>query len=160
MTDIALGKVLETAVLREFFASLFPGLVVRVGDSWDDVETPFDVVVILHPNDSEFPCGLGVVAKMREGRDFEAWLRGLARALGEHFGTPAFCDGSPYGDTPSPYWALVWDQGQAFLGCDLETTLGDGEGGPVRIVRKLDPAPSDNPAAAELKAWIHDRDHG
>lgn len=158
MTDIALGKPLSGDDIRGFFDAAFASLVVAVASSWEDIEPPFDVAVVLHPNESEFPCGLEVTAHMQPGRDFEAWLRGLAKALGDDFGVPAFCDGTPFGDTPSPYWGLVWDGGEAYLADDLKTKLADGEGGHVKIVRKLVGSFPEIPDRNSLCVWVQRHD--
>lgn len=152
--DIALGKVLENSEIREVLCALMPGLSVAVRDTWEAVEPGLDVVLVRQPNDSEFPCGLSAGVKLEDGRDLEAWLRGLARALGERLATSAICDGSPYGDTTAPYWSVIWRDGEAYLGDDAETTLADGRGGPVRIVRRLALPLAGVPDAAALRAWV------
>ena len=153
MTDIAIGKMLTPDEIREAMSAVFAGLVVVVAEAWETVEVSFDIGVRLQPNESEFPCGLEVAAPMRPGRDLEAWLRGLAKVLGEHFGVPAICDGTSFGDTDSPYWSLVWKDGAAFLADDLDTTFADGEGGPVKIVRELEEPPQ-VPDRQALAAWV------
>ena len=154
MTDLALGKLIDTHELRQVLTSLFAELEVTVIRSWDELEAPVDVVVLVEPNESEFPLGLQIGAQIQDGRDSEAWLRGLARALGEQFGTSAICDGSPYGDNNGPYWSLVFDANAAYLADDLDTTFADGRGGPVKIVRKLEGSQLDLPDAATLRSWV------
>jgi hypothetical protein len=113
-----------------------------------------DVALLLYPNPSEFPLGLGVSTRMKDGCDFETWLRGLARALSVHCRTRTICDGTPYGDTVGPYWSLIWNNGEPILGYDLETTISDGAGGPVKVVRALDLARVTFTPAEELATWI------
>lgn len=118
------------------------------------VPTAHDLAVVLYPNESEFPCGLSISAHIVPGHDLELWLRGLARALSIHFQARSLCDGTPFGDHPSPYWSLIWDNGSPLLGDDLESTLGDGAGGPVKIVRALATESIAVPTPRDLQQWL------
>jgi hypothetical protein len=61
----------------------------------------------------------------------------LARRFARAYNCRSICDGSDYGDYPSPYWDIIWDQGRSFLADDCDTEFGDRSGGPVKIVREI-----------------------
>lgn len=42
------------------------------------------------------------------------------------------------GDDDSPYWSIIWDDGIAYLADDSDSLFGDGEGGKVKKIKKLD----------------------
>lgn len=88
-------------------------------------------------NHSEFPLGLDVDVLLDEGGNMQHWLLGLARALSIDLSCRTICDGTGFGDDESPYWSVVWDQGVPYLADDLNSIFVDGEGGPIRIVRRL-----------------------
>lgn len=136
--DLALSKAVSSAELERVLRELLQVADVRVL-SLDEGAEPArpQVAVYLTENTSEFPCGLDVGVVLAAGRSTQHWLIGLAGALSRHLGCRAICDGSGFGDDESPYWSIVWDRGVPFLADDAGSTLGDGEGGPVRIVRRL-----------------------
>jgi hypothetical protein len=70
-----------------------------------------DVIIVLVANPSEFPVGQIILAQMKPEFDFEDWLRDFAVALSRSPNTQTICDGTRYGNTSSPYWSLVWDNG-------------------------------------------------
>jgi hypothetical protein len=136
--DIALSKVISPERLGAYLARLLPGAAVDVrtsdsSESWRDC----DVAMTIVDNPSEFPCGLCVGVNLTDASRVEDWLRELARLLSIEFECRVVCDGSPFGDDQSPYWVIVWDAGEPYLGDDVHSLLGDGEGGSVRIVRPL-----------------------
>lgn len=136
--DIALAKAVSRAELERVLCELLQVAEVRVL-SLDAVAEPASpqVAVYLTENASEFPCGLDLGVVLAAGRSTQHWLIGLARALSLTFNCRALCDGSGFGDDGSPYWSIVWDRGVPFLADDAGSTIGDGDGGPVRIVRRL-----------------------
>lgn len=136
--DIGLGSDFSIDDLRAAFAKVLPGCWIDVVETIGDASNAAcDVLVIRSTNASEFPTGVSVNAKLQPGRDYEAWLREIARCLSETLATRTIFDGSPYGDTGAPYWSLVWDSGAPFLADDHETVFADGAGGPVQIIRPL-----------------------
>lgn len=136
--DIALSKAVSSAELESVLRELLQVADVRVL-SFDEgaASASPQVAVYLTENPSEFPCGLDLGVDLAAGRNTQHWLIGLARALSLTFNCRTLCDGSGFGDDGSPYWSIVWDRGVPFLGDDAGSTIGDGEGGPVRIVRRL-----------------------
>ncbi len=97
------------------------------------------IVIGLDANESEFPTR--VVFTVFPGPEDEAVVMPvtieLARRFSAAFGCRTICDGSGYGDSPSPYWSIIWDADKAYLADDVNTIFGDGEGGEVAIVREL-----------------------
>ncbi len=154
MTDLALGKHLSRDDLGRFLHALLPGVHVEVLDDGEVPNLDFDVHVSIELNASEFPLGLCILVAMRSGRDMEAWLGGVARALSNHFDARSICDGTRYGDSRAPYWSLIWDQGVAYLADDCDSLFADGEGGAVRVVRPLGAGVVDVPAVQELADWV------
>lgn len=138
IVDIALSKDVSVCGIRACLTVLLPGVAldVRTLDSPEQWRSS-DVDATLMPNDSEFPCGLGIGVRITDGSRTGEWLRELARQLSIHFSCRVVCDGTGFGDDDSPYWAIVWDCGAAFLANDCGTTYADGEGGPVKLVRPL-----------------------
>lgn len=149
--DIALSRQVDEAAVSEVLTSVFPSCAVHVTTFEEYDLRKADVFVFIIRNDSEFPLGLSVSACLHAGCDFGEWLRELARVLSERFCAKAICDGTPYGDDGSPYWSLIWDDGLAYLADDINTLYSDGEGGPVRVVRKLDAVRSHH---VPLSLWV------
>ena len=79
------------------------------------------------------------------GTDEEAIVIGLelGRRFAARFGCHTICDGSGLGDDESPYWSVIWAGEVAHLADDCSTTFGDGEGGPVRVIREIRIPPAD-----------------
>ena len=139
--DIGIASQLTIADLQAALVAILPGCDVAVVESHKALlGVTGDVIAVRVTSRSEFPTGISVNARLAPGCDFEDWLRELARCLSEKLQARTICDGSPFGDSAAPYWSIVWESGQAFLADDCGTAFGDGEGGPVRIVR---PLPSD-----------------
>lgn len=136
--DLALSKAVSRAELERVLCEMLQVAEVRVL-SLDQGAGPArpQVAVYVTENASEFPCGLDLGVVFAAGRDPQHWLIGLARALSLTLSCRVICDGSGFGDDGSPYWSIVWDRGVPFLADDAGATIGDGEGGPVRIVRRL-----------------------
>ena len=104
-------------------------------------ELPWPPIVIdVVPNESEFP----VVVEFyqfpgaQDEQQMMPVMIELAGRFSDAFQCRTICDGSGYGDDDSPYWSIIWDHGVAYLADDGGSLFGDGEGGPVRIVRELD----------------------
>lgn len=136
--DIALSKSVCSAELESVLRELLQVVDVQVLSLEEVAETASpQVAVYLSANASEFPCGLDLGVVLAAGRSTQHWLIGLARALSLVFNCRVLCDGSGFGDDGSPYWSIVWDRGVPFLADDAGSTIGDGDGGPVRIVRRL-----------------------
>ena len=136
--DIALSREVPLDELRDRLTALFPGVVVDVRasdslDSWNKC----DVLVIVMPTESEFPCGLSIGVELTDESATEGWLRELARRLSIELRCRVICDGSGFGDDESPFWSIVWDSGAAYLADDCGTDPAEGEPGPVQIVRLL-----------------------
>lgn len=157
--DIALSLDVSIDDLRAYLTALLPGVAldVRTLDS-PDAWRKCDVAVTIVPNDSEFAVGLDVGVAMTDESRIEEWLRELARQLSIEFSCRVVCDGTGLGDDNSPYWSIVWDSGAAYLADDCRTTLADGEGGPVRLVRPL-PALGNPEQPIDLAACVR-RDSG
>lgn len=97
-----------------------------------------DITVRMTENHSEFPIGLDVDVLLDEGGNMQHWLLGLARSLSIELSCRTICDGTGFGDDESPCWSLVWERGVPYLADDLNSALADGEGGAVRIVRRVE----------------------
>ena len=93
---------------------------------------------ILAINSSEFPTLLDVFPDPLEPRAVYREQLQLARFLSERLLCRTICDGSEHGDSAAPYWSIVWDGGIAWLADDCGSEYADGEGGPVRLVRRLE----------------------
>lgn len=138
IVDIALSKSVTRAELESVLRELLQVADVRVLNPDEAAESASpQVAVYLSANASEFSCGLDVGVVLAAGCNPQYWLIGLARALSLTFNCQVICDGSGFGDDGSPYWSIVWDRGVPFLADDAGSTIGDGEGGPVRIARRL-----------------------
>ena len=136
--DIALSKHVTPEDLQAGLSALLPGRVVHIFQDMADAPWPaFDVAVSIHDNPSEYPCGLSVLVALIDEAGSAAWLRELARQLSIKFACRVICDGSEFGDDNSPFWSIVWDAGDAYLADDCNTIFADGEGGPVKIMRRL-----------------------
>jgi hypothetical protein len=138
--QVGIGRVCDATEVRVALADYWPGAVVAVLACVEELLTrpSGDITVILHRNPSEFPVLLDV---MPDPPDEPSVYRGqlrLAEFLSARLGCRTICDGSAHGDEPSPYWAIIWDSGEAYLADDANTVFVDGEGGPVRVVRRLE----------------------
>ncbi|MDP7286447.1 MAG: hypothetical protein QGH94_00495 [Phycisphaerae bacterium] len=136
--DIAISRSASVAELQERIGRHLTGLLVVPDiECLGSLRQQADVLMWVCENPSEFPVGLGVSVSLIDGVDYEHWLIELARVLSVEFACRTICDGSEFGDSGGPYWSIVWDNGTPFLADDAGTTIGDGEGGPVRIVGPL-----------------------
>jgi hypothetical protein len=60
----------------------------------------------------------------------------LARRLSIRFKCSTVCEPGklkPKGFESSPYWDIVWNEGQAFLGDDVDSEGFAGEGGKINV---------------------------
>lgn len=133
--QIGIGKRCDPHEVQAALAAYFPGCPIRVYPSieafGEAVPWLGSINAILHSNPSEFPLILDVYPEPPRG---PPWL---ARFLSERLSCRTICDGSEHGDSAAPYWSIVWDRGVAWLADDCHTMFADGEGGPVRLVRRL-----------------------
>ena len=138
--DIGIGAILSASDLQSTLQRQVPSCIVRVVGSFEELlGLEGDVRVVRSESPSELPTGIQVNARLREGTDYEAWLREIARSLSEMLNCRTIVDGTRFGDSPSPYWSLVFDGSVAYLADDLGSAFGedDPKGGPVRIIRQL-----------------------
>lgn len=154
MTDIVLAITPDTAQVRSALESIFTGCRVWVTTDWGLLGPESDVIVVVTANQSEFPCGLSIMAQLKPQAGREIWLCGLAKALSDQLEARVCCDGTRVGESGSPYCSLIWDKGSPYLADDFETMLGDGEGGPLRVIRRLEPQSLSIPSASELGEWL------
>lgn len=89
--------------------------------------------VILTENRSEFPFGLSF---QDQGNDHENWLLQCARTLSVQLGCRTLYSGNPV-EPDNPFLCIVFDSGQAFLADDEGSTLAEGRGSPVNIIRRI-----------------------
>lgn len=135
--DIGASTILMPATLRKILASALPLCSVEVTDS-DFSAPPADVVVAITRNRSEFPMSIDVVVSLVDGVSPQRWLLELSRRISVAASCRTICDGTGFGDDPSPYWSIVWDNGMAHLADDVDSVIADGDGRPVRLIRRLD----------------------
>lgn len=128
--------------VRVKLESWFP--VATVGDLDQLVEEPPEtpwppIVINLDSNESEFPICIRfcLFPALREEAAVLPVMIELARRFSSAYGCRTICDGSGYGDSPSPYWSIIWEAGKSYLANDSSTMFGDGEGGEVAIVREV-----------------------
>jgi hypothetical protein len=118
-------------------SSLFEvDLPVVVLEDWDDERArDFGSVhtVILAENRSEFPYGLSF---QEQTENQESWLLSCARKLSVELGCRVLYTGNPV-QPDNPFFCVVFDSGQAFLADDEGSILAEGQGGPVKILRRL-----------------------
>lgn len=146
---IALSVRKTAAEISSLMALWFPNLLIS---SWDlssteqadkslkDPKTEHaDILFQIYYNKSEFPTGIHL--DKYPGPQDEAVIMPvmieLARRFARAYNCRSICDGSGYGDTPSPYWDIIWDNGKSFLADDCDTEFGDQSGGAVRIIREI-----------------------
>lgn len=111
-------------------------LPVVVLDDWNDAhsrETAPVHTVILTENHSEFPFGLSF---QDQQSDQESWLVNCARTLSVTLGCRTLYTGNPV-DPDNPFLCVVFDSGQAYLADDEGSALAEGQGGPVKVIRRL-----------------------
>ena len=131
--DIFLTAKPTVTDLSSLFDVDWPVLV--LGD-WDDErarEFGSAHTVILTENRSEFPYGLSFQAQTE---DQESWLLSSARKLSVGLGCQVLYTGNPV-QSDNPFLCVVFDSGQAFLADDEGSILAEGQGGPVKILRRL-----------------------
>jgi hypothetical protein len=125
------------AALKNWFSHLEIGVFNKLVE--EDLPWPSIVIDVVR-NESEFPVVIQFYQfpGPQDEQQIMPVMTELAGRFSDAFQCRTICDGSGYGDDDSPYWSVIWDHGVAYLADDGETLFGDGEGGPVRIVRKLD----------------------
>lgn len=105
----------------------------------EDLPWP-SIVIGVERNESEFPVLVQFYQfpGPQDEQQIMPVMIELASRFADEFKCSTICDGSGHGDDESPYWSMIWDHGVVYLADDAGTLFGDGEGGPVRIVRELD----------------------
>ncbi len=111
------------------------------------------IVFALDHNPREFPLVVTFYDSpgQTDGATATAAMIEVARRFAETYHCRAICDGTGYGDDDSPCWSIVWDSGRSYLADDCGTIFGDGEGGPVRVVREIAVVPARLDRAARIE---------
>ncbi|SDW89763.1 hypothetical protein [Lysobacter enzymogenes] len=127
------------------FAQHAPDARLRWCDIDEDCENA--IFIELCVNKSEFPFVLGTINLT--AYDCYRLGMGIARELSIALRCRTVCDGTWHGSFSSPFWCLVWDQGQAYLGVDAGTVFGDdspeltaqerAQLGPIKLLHPLTP---------------------
>ncbi len=141
--QVGIERRCEAWEVKAALEGFFPEYSIRVFPSFEvlNEEGPSgDIDGVLSDNRSEFPVLLALVYYPDGPQAIYREQMRLARFLSERLSCRTICDGSDHGDSPSPYWSIVWDRGVSWLADDCNTAFGDGEGGPVRLVRWLEVA--------------------
>jgi len=137
--DIALSKNISINELKSSICSFFATESVFIGDITEIIDNPTNVFISIVSNESEFPFGLSIskLPKHISSENFQNMTILLAYFLANRFNCPTICDGTGFGDYNSQYWSIIWDDGIAYLADDSNSLLGDGEGGKVKRIKKL-----------------------
>jgi hypothetical protein len=137
--DIALSKKIPINQLTQTLCSFFNNQSVYIGDILGIVENTSEVFNSIEINKSEFPFGLSIqkYPKQINTENFQQMTVLLSYYLSKCFNCLSICDGTGYGDHNSPYLSIIWDTEIAFLADDSDTLFADGEGGKVKIIKKL-----------------------
>lgn len=104
-------------------------------EDWSDEQAEQFVnehLVVLQRNASEFPFGLSF---QEQGDEHELWLRGAAGHLSVTLNCATLYTGNPF-EPDNPFYCIVFESGRAYLADDEGSTLAEGEGGPVTIIRR------------------------
>lgn len=145
------------------FAKHAPGVRLR----WCDLDADCDDTIFLEltTNASEFPFVLSTWNLSA----YDCYALGLevARELSIALHCRTVCDGSLRGTFQSPFWCLVWIEGQAYLGVDASTVFGDdspgltaqerAELGPIKLLHPLTPEQLAQPREPAPQAETLDR---
>lgn len=135
----------------------------------DDDRAPA-IFLELNRNASEFPFMLNTM----NCSGYDCYRLGLdvARELSIALRCRCVCDGSWHGPRPTPYWCVVWIEGQGYLGDDAGTLFADDSTGlsaqeraelrPIKLLYPLTPEqlalPEREPATeAEMAALVRPR---
>ena len=108
---------------------------------WPDIT--FEVV----PNKSDFPTDLRFMFVAPEEFFIE-----IARRLSIRFKCNTVCEPGkfkPKGFESSPFWVIVWKEGQAFLGDDVDWEGDLGEGGRINVFHPIEVPEADLQTLAE-----------
>jgi len=100
------------------------------------------VTATIETNPSEFPVLISFYTLGVEEKEVQSECIRIAAELSSCFTCRTICDGAGYGKDESPYWSIVWDKGESFLADDSGSSFGDGEGGLVKIVKKIHITPA------------------
>jgi hypothetical protein len=98
-----------------------------------------DILFRVVDTQSEFPTGIHIDRwpGFHDDAVVYATMTELARMFAAALGCRTICDGSEYGDSDAPYWAIIWDAGRSFLADTCDTRFEDEGDGDVRIVREV-----------------------
>lgn len=135
---------IEAKASREQILSVVKGWfpTLSVGESEELIaggpRTDIVIEVIDHSSEFRTKVDFFTFPGPDDAATFYPVVREVARMFSERFGCRSTCEAIGYGDPEDyPGTAIVWDAGRAFLADDYGTDYGDGEGGPVRIVRPI-----------------------
>lgn len=139
-TWVGFSRLVTADDLVPLFRHWFPTCSVEVFDPAAEEYQPADILLLLeHGPAEDFPVRLDLVEFPGPQEAAVEVSHVLARRLAAALDCRTIADGTGYGDDPSPYWSIIWEPtGAAYLADDSGSAFGDGDGGPVRVVRALE----------------------
>jgi hypothetical protein len=145
-TSIGVEKRLDEDATYEILVRLFPGqrvcsqrnLCNAVGSKpWEEI-TDVDFS-LAYPPKGEIQTVIGLTFYRFTDQDCRRLNTLIAGNLARLLNCRCYCDGSGYGTDASPYWGLFFSpDGTCWLADDSHTDFADGDGGPIRLVKRLE----------------------
>ena len=137
--DIALSRTVSVEELSPILADQFPTQSIRVSEmlppeSWDaEADVLISLILSTIPG---FPAGLSIERAPQTPEVLRKSIILLAKQISSRLAVLSICDGTGFGPDDSPYWFLIWIEGQAHLADDSPT---DSEPpGPPQLIRTLE----------------------
>lgn len=157
--DIFIERHITESELHDALMQIMPNTPFLVGTGGPNASHQANVHVTIINGGSLFgEFGVEVGAKLIEQKRFEPWLCGLARALGQNLRTRTVYSGAPKNFDPhNPFYCIVWDGDDAYLGDDSDLDAIDKPVGPVKLLRSLDLSQIEYAERHELPEWVCDR---
>lgn len=149
--QVGIGRRCDPAELQSALAVYFPTQAIHMAGSyeeWYGRDDQDELSVVVCDKQGEFPIRI----ELWPGGPDETATRDqlwLARFLSLALRSRTICDGTEFGDGDprNPYWSVVWDGDTPWLADNCDSAYyGDENGGPVRLVRRLEVIPWQEPS--------------
>lgn len=139
---VALSKQVSTELIRKALLQWFPlSANCTQAEAYNSKEEwPPIVFSVSETKADDFPVMIGFDAFPGDPSIAESVSSALGRKFASEFQCRSLCEAPGLANDGSPYWSLLWANGEPFLADDCHSKLVDGEGGDVRVVRKIDVA--------------------
>src|SRR5687768_8691790 len=142
--NIGIDFKVERNAIREILSDVFSGVKIHYFDMYDTWEIEDEellddssICFSLTKSESEFPIKLILTRTSEEHTEEREQF--LAKTISDRLACKTIANYSYPGHPENyPSDSIIFEKGRAYLADDSKTIWGDGEGGPVQIVKEIE----------------------